>query len=159
MGIVIRKATLEDMELLVEWRMEVLHEVFSIPQNQSTKALEKENRCYYQKALQTGEHIACFACLDDKVIGCGGICSYREMPSPDNLTGKCAYLMNIYTRPQFRRQGVGQAIIKWLVKQAVQLDISKIYLETSKAGERLYIKTGFVPMQGMMKLPVDKILK
>ena len=100
MGIVIRKATLEDMELLVEWRMEVLHEVFSIPQNQSTKALEKENRCYYQKALQTGEHIACFACLDDKVIGCGGICFYREMPSPDNLTGKCAYLMNIYTPPQ-----------------------------------------------------------
>lgn len=153
MGVVIRKATLEDIELLMEWRMKVLHEVFSIPQNQSTDELEKENCCYYQKALQTGEHIACFACLEDTIIGCGGICLYREMPSPDNPTGKCAYLMNIFTQPQFRKQGVGKSIIEWLTAQAIQRGISKIYLETSEAGKYLYQKMGFVPMQDMMKLP------
>ena len=158
MEIVIRKATLEDIELLVRWRIEVLHEVFSIPQNQPTDELEKENRCYYQKALQKGEHIACFACLNDEVIGCGGICLYREMPSPDNPTGRCAYLMNIYTRPQARKQGVGETIIKWLVEQAIGMGISKIYLETSEAGKSLYKKIGFVPMLDMMKLPDTLIL-
>ena len=150
---------MEDIELLVKWRMQVLHEVFCIPQNQLTDGLEKENRCYYQKSLPTGEHIACFACLDDKVIGCGGVCLYQEMPSPDNPTGKCAYLMNIYTRPQFRKQGVGKAIVEWLVGQAAQLGISKIYLEASQAGKRLYMRLGFVPMQGMMKLPTEEKLK
>lgn len=159
MEILIQKATLKDIELLMKWRMEVLHEVFSIPQSRPTDMLERENRRYYQKALQTGEHIACFARLDDKIIGCGGICLYSEMPSPDNPTGKCAYLMNIYTRPRFRKQGAGKAIIKYLIGQAVKLDISKIYLETSEAGKYLYTKIGFVPMQDMMKLPVSEIQK
>ena len=61
--------------------------------------------------------------------------------------------MNIYTKPQFRKQGVGEAIIKWLVEQAIKRGISKIYLETSESGKRLYTKFGFVPMQDMMKLP------
>ena len=153
MEIVIRKATLDEIELLMEWRMEVLHEVFSIPLSKNTGDLEQENRVYYQKALAQNEHIACSAYTEDKIVGCGGICFYREMPSPDNPTGKCAYLMNIYTKPQFRKQGVGEAIIKWLVEQAIKRGISKIYLETSESGKRLYTKFGFVPMQDMMKLP------
>ena len=153
MEIAIRKATLEDIDLLMEWRMEVLHEVFSIPPLQNTDELEQENRAYYQRALAQEEHIACFAYMEDNIVGCGGICLYQEMPSPDNPTGKCAYLMNIYTKPQFRKRGVGEAIIKWLVAQAIMRGIPKIYLETSKAGKQLYTKLGFIPMQGMMKRP------
>ena len=153
MEIAIRKATLEDIDLLMEWRMEVLHEVFSIPPLQNTDELEQENRAYYQRALAQEEHIACFAYMEDNIVGCGGICLYQEMPSPDNPTGKSAYLMNIYTKPQFRKRGVGEAIIKWLVAQAIMRGIPKIYLETSKAGKQLYTKLGFIPMQDMMKRP------
>lgn len=152
MGVTIQRATLADMDLLLQWRMEVLRAVFSIPPHQSTDKLLEENRRYYQQALATGGHIACFACLDGEIVGCGGICLYQEMPSPDNPTGKCAYLMNIYIRPPYRKRGIGEAIVKWLTAQAVQLGISKIYLETSPAGRRLYQRTGFVPMQDMMKL-------
>lgn len=156
MEINIRKAGLSDMDLLIEWRMEVLHEVFAIPDACPAKELESENRRYYQRAIPAGEHIACFACIGEEVIGCGGMCLYSEMPSPDNFTGQCAYLMNIYTRPHFRGQGVGQMIVRWLTEQAVQRDISKIYLETSQAGKELYRKSGFVPMPDMMKLPATK---
>ena len=92
----------------------------------------------YKRQLQNGGHIACFACVDGEAAGCGGICIYEEMPSPDNPCGKCAYLMNIYTRPRFRRQGVGEAVVRWLAGQASQLGISKIYLESSEAGLGLY---------------------
>ena len=131
MEIAIRKATLEDIDLLMEWRMEVLHEVFSIPPLQNTDELEQENRAYYQRALAQEEHIACFAYMEDNIVGCGGICLYQEMPSPDNPTGKCAYLMNIYTKPQFRKRGVGEAIIKWLVAQAIMRGIPKNYVHNS----------------------------
>lgn len=146
------------MELLLEWRMEVLREVFSIPQNQSTDGLREENRRYYERSLASEGHIACFAWVEDAIAGCGGICFYQEMPSPDNATGECAYLMNIYTRPQFRKQGVGEAIIRWLAAQAIQRGITKIYLETSQAGRPLYQKIGFIPMQDMMKLPDTELM-
>ena len=157
MGIVIKRATLEDIDMLVEWRTEVLREVFSLPQNSPMEELSRENRRYYQKALQMDDHAVCFACLESAVIGCGGLCLYEEMPSPDNPTGKCAYLMNIYTRPRFRGQGAGQAVIDWLIGEAKRRGAAKIYLEASEAGKHLYQEKGFVPMQGMMKLPADGV--
>lgn len=151
--ILIRRAGADEIEPLTRWRVEVLREVFSIPQDQPVEGLEAENRRYYQRALASGEHIACFACLDGGIVGCGGVCLYGEMPSPDVPSGRCAYLMNIYVRPEIRGQGVGEAIIKWLVERARETGAEKIYLETSDAGRALYTKLGFVPMPDMMKLP------
>ena len=84
MEIEIRKAELTDIELLIKWRMQVLHEVFSIAKEQPLTQLEYENRIYYKEALPSGDHIACLAYINEEIIGCGGICLYKEMPSPDN---------------------------------------------------------------------------
>lgn len=159
MEIEIRKAELTDIELLIKWRMQVLHEVFSIAKEQPLTQLEYENRIYYKEALPSGDHIACLAYINEEIIGCGGICLYKEMPSPDNPSGQCAYLMNIYTEPKFRGYGVGKKVVKWLIGQAMQRNISKIYLETSQAGKNLYKKIGFIPMQDMMKLSLSKYQK
>lgn len=156
MGVRIRQATIQDIDLLMQWRMEVLREVFSIPSEQPIRALEEENRRYYQSELPTGGHIACFAYTGEELAGCGGMCLYREMPSPDNPNGKCAYLMNIYTKPQFRRHGIGDAIVRWLIVQARNRRISKIYLETSEDGRPLYREIGFQDIIGYMKFMGEK---
>jgi len=70
--------------------------------------------------------------------------------------GQYAYLMNIYTCPGFRGRGVGEMIVRWLVGQAVQRNITKIYLETFKPGRKLYEKTRFFDMPDMMKLKTVK---
>ena len=49
MEIQIRQATIQDLNVLMQWRMEVLHEVFSIPSERSVTELESENRRYYQQ--------------------------------------------------------------------------------------------------------------
>ena len=157
MEIQIRQADIQDLDLLMQWRMEVLHEVFSLPPGQYAPELEEENRRYYQRELPRGGHIACFACKGKEIVGCGGMCLYHEMPSPDNPNGKCAYLMNIYARPQFRRQGIGDKIVRWLIEQAEQRGITKIYLETSEDGRPLYREIGFTEMPDMMKLKKERI--
>lgn len=153
MEIEIVKAGLEDLSLLMEWRMRVLREVFSIPEGTDTALLEQANRQYYERHLLSGGHIACFAKNEEtgELIGCGGICLYQEMPSPDNPNGMCAYLMNIYTCPEFRRHGVGREIVDWLIHQAEQKSIKKIYLETSASGRPLYQELGFSDMCGYMR--------
>lgn len=67
------------------------------------------------------------------------------------LRGMCAYLMNIYTRPDYRKVGVGNEIISWLINRAKEKEITKIYLEDSEAGEKLYRKIGFSDMENMLK--------
>lgn len=150
--ITIRQVSVDELDKLMEWRMEVLEEVFAIPNGTDTSALEQANRSYYLHALPVGEHIACFVDIDGETVGCGGVCLQQEIPSPDNPTGKCAYLMNIYVSPAYRKQHIGTTIVSWLVEQALELGIVKIYLETSDMGRNMYRHLNFEEMKDMLKL-------
>ncbi len=151
MELTIRKADSSDLAELMRWREVVLREVFSIPTGEDVTELLAANRTYYQTALETGEHIACFACVEEEIVGCGGVCLYREMPSPDNPSGKCGYLMNIYTLPAMRQRGVGKKVVQWLVLEAKRWGAEKIYLEASEQAYPLYRSLGFQDMTGYLK--------
>lgn len=97
---------------------------------------------YYQRALPSEKLIDCFAYSAKEIVGCCSACFYREMPLPDNQTGSYVYLMNIYTRPEFRSHGLGKAIVSWRVKQAKDRVIAEIDLKTSECGRPLYQKMG-----------------
>jgi N-acetylglutamate synthase-like GNAT family acetyltransferase len=148
----IRRASPADLNLLLEWRERVLRDVFDLPAAVRTDELMAQNRRYYESHMADGTHEACFAVRDGNVVGCGGLCLYDEMPSPDNPSGRCAYLMNVYAEPAARGRGVATQIVAWLVGQAEAKDAGKVYLETTDAARRLYEKAGFGPMDGFLKL-------
>ena len=154
MGVVVRKAELDELETLMEWRMRVLAEVFSIPEGEDVAELRAANEAYYREHLADGAHTACFA--EDEaagaIIGCGGICYQAEMPSPDNPSGMCGYLMNIYTSPDARGRGVGRAVVEFLLADAAARGTGKVYLESSEVAMQLYRSLGFEDMVGYMKL-------
>ncbi|MCC8161672.1 MAG: GNAT family N-acetyltransferase, partial [Lachnospiraceae bacterium] len=76
---------------------------------------------------------------------------YQEMPSPDNLTGRCAYLMNVYTIPAMRRRGIRKVVVEWLLQEAKRCGAGKIYLEASESAYPLYKEIGFCEMDGYLK--------
>ncbi|MCC8064740.1 MAG: GNAT family N-acetyltransferase [Clostridiales bacterium] len=151
MEIAIKRADSADLEALMHWREVVLREVFSIPAGEDMTELLAANRAYYCTALEKGEYIACFACAGEETVGCGGVCLYREMPSPDNPGGECGYLMNIYTVPAMRQQGVGKKTVQWLVQEAKRWGAGKVYLESSEQAYPLYRSLGFHDMKGYLK--------
>lgn len=157
MDVIIKRADLSDLEELLRWREVVLREVFSIPAGEEMGDLLAANRAYYRTALETGEHIACFARAEGKTVGCGGLCLYREMPSPDNPSGKCGHLMNIFTLPDLRQRGVGRAVVQWLVQEAKRHGAEKIYLEASEQAYPLYRALGFQDMQGYLKYEGESV--
>lgn len=147
------QADIADMEILISWRITVLREVFSLPEAVDTEALRSANEDYYKREIPAGGHIAYFAEDEGRrVLGCGGLCIYSEMPSPDNPTGRCAYLMNVYVRPEHRGKGYGKDIVKWLVEQARSRGITKIYLESSECAKAMYQELGFKEMKDYFKL-------
>jgi len=160
MSIQIRPLSINDIPLLTDLRMEVLSHVFSEKRKDFTEAewdaLRQENLRYYSEELAGGGHIACAAFSEGEIAGCGGICIYREMPSPDNLSGICAYLMNIYTREPYRKQGISRQVCHWLIQKATARGAGKIYLETSECGRNLYHSMGFREMQDYLQLEADE---
>lgn len=152
MSITIRQASADNINELLEWRMEVLHHVFDISENEDMQNLCLANREYYLKSIPSGHHVAVFAQMDGVAVGCGGLCLYQEMPSPDNPSGQCAYLMNIYTREEYRGQGIGKTVVEWLVDYAKERGVTKIYLEASDCARALYESVGFRDMRDYMEL-------
>lgn len=146
----VRAAQIKEIDTILAWRMEVLNEVFGQLDSETARRLLAANRNYYQKHLPSGTHMAAFVEEDGEIIGCGGLCYQRELPSPDNPNGKCAYIMNIYIRPQHRRQGYGRLLIQWLADKALLLGIHKIYLESTQKAVPMYESIGFEPMQNYL---------
>lgn len=134
---------------LLTWRVEVIRSVFGVEPDAS---LAEANYVYYQQHIDNETHIAVEALVDGEKAGCGAICLTDELPSPDNPTGRCAYLMNIYVRPQYRKHGIAHAVVSYLVDEAKKLNCDKIYLETTAEGRPLYYSMGFDDMPDMMKL-------
>ena len=75
------------------------------------------------------------------------------MPTFHNPSGRCAYIMNMYVRPDYRRRGIATAILDLLVTDARERGAGRIALEATEAGRPLYEKYGFVPALSEMALP------
>lgn len=140
---------LTDLDDLLRWRAEVVEHVFG---GAPGAELMEANRGYYGRHVAGGSHLAFLALVDGKEAGCGSLCLSEELPSPDNPSGRCAYLMNIYVRRPFRRHGVAHAVVERLVEEARARGCGKIYLEATPDGRPVYASLGFRDMEGMMKL-------
>lgn len=138
-----------DVPTLMGWRREVIQDVFG---QEPTEDLLKANRSYYIRNIPEGSHIALVASYGEDEAGCGALCLSEELPSPDNASGRNAYLMNIYVREPFRCKGIGHFIVKSLVEIAREKGCGKIYLETTDEGRPVYSSLGFCDMEGFMKL-------
>ncbi len=114
--------------------------------------MEQESYAYYKQALETGGHTAYLVYDTDKFIGAGGVSFYQVMPTYHNHSGKKAYIMNMYTAPEYRRQGIAFHTLDLLVKDAKKQGVSQIALEATDMGRPLYEKYGFVKMEGEMEL-------
>ena len=140
---------IKNLPTLMMWRQEVLRHVFG---EEPSRRLLVENRRYYRKHIADDTHFAIAAKWDGEDAGCGGICFTDELPSPDNPTGKCAYLMNIYVREPFRKHGIAHIIVKRLVEEARMRECGKIYLETTADGRPVYESLGFRDLPDIMKI-------
>ena len=138
---------------LMCWLREVIEHVFG---QMPDKRLLVANRQYYDRHIADGSHRAFVATCDGEEAGCGAVCFTEELPSPDNPTGKCAYLMNIYVREPFRNKGIAHRIVSHLIEIAETQGCGKIYLETTQDGKPVYSSLGFADMPDMMKYHDEK---
>ncbi len=137
-----------DLNELMRWREEVIVNVFG---EKAGEDLLRANCKYYKKHIADNTHLAIIAKCEGEESGCGSICLSDELPSPDNTSGKCAYLMNIYVREAYRKHGIAHHIVSHLIEEAKKRGCKKIYLETTEDGKPVYSSLGFKDMPDMMK--------
>ena len=147
-----KRATVENIDELVRTRIIVLRAANKLSDNVDMSVVEQESFAYYKCALETGEHIAYLVYDNGTFVGAGGVSFYQVMPTYHNSTGKKAYIMNMYTVPEYRRQGIASYTLDLLVRDAREQGVSQIALEATDMGRPLYERYGFVKMENEMEL-------
>ena len=153
MDLIYKRATLEDINTLVETRIEVLRAANKLCADTDMGEVERQSYLYYQKALSDGSHIAYLVFDESGCIGTGGVSFFQVMPTYHNPSGKKAYIMIMYTNPKYRRKGIAYKTLDMLIKEIKSKGISSISLEATDMGRPLYEKYGFVKMNSEMELP------
>ena len=133
-------ATNDDIELLMSSRLEMLKVVNNLPQDyEYTDEIINESRDYFLN----GDHITVLAIDDGKAIGCASMSFMWIMPTFSHPTGRRAHLMNVYTRSDYRRQGIARKMVNMLIDETWKRGATEISLDATKMGRPLYESLGF----------------
>ena len=153
MNLKYKKADIRDIDILTETRIDVLRAANQLPADADMSEVRHESRAYYKRALNDNTHAAYLVYDGDTVIGAGGVSFFQVMPTYHNPSGNKAYIMNMYTHPAYRRQGIAFKVLDMLVKECRERKITAVSLEATEAGRPLYEKYGFIDMKHEMELP------
>ena len=153
MNLVYKRATLKDLDILTKTRIEVLRAANRLSDDIDMSDIERQSYDYYQKALSDGSHIAYLVFDENQIVGAGGVSFFQVMPTFHNPSGKKAYIMNMYTKPEYRRKGIAYKTLDILIEESKAKGISSISLEATDMGRSLYEKYGFIKLNDEMELP------
>lgn len=146
-----RKATVEDIPLLIKCRMDLLHSAIKDGNESKWGFVEEQVKQYYKKAIPEGTHIAYLAFNGDTCVGTGGVCFYQILPTYFKPTGKKAYIINMYTEESYRKKGIATHILELLIQESLAQGATYISLEATDAGRPLYEKLGFATLHSEMQ--------
>lgn len=135
-----RQANEEDIDLLMDTRLEMIRDSNGLPDNfVFDKRLVESAREYFLK----GDQSTILAMVDGEFVGCASVSYVTYMPTFAHPTGKRAHLTNVYTRKAYRRQGIASRLVTMLMNEAWERGVTEINLYATDAGRPLYRKLGF----------------
>jgi ribosomal protein S18 acetylase RimI-like enzyme len=145
-----RRAMPDDVDPLVNLRLAFLAEVSAA--TGSDPVLRDSLTEYFSKMIPSNEFIGFLAVADSTIIATSGLVFHRHPPSNRNPTGREAYIMNMYTLPEYRRRGIATRLLQMLIDHARQNDCGKISMHALPKGRSIYVNAGFVPIETEMRL-------
>lgn len=147
----IRQAKINDIPALLQLRMALFSDVGELSEPQVEQALRQATTTYLRTGLADGSVCCWVAEWGGDVVACATLSLFIRAPYPGNLTGKEAYLFNMYTLPAYRKQGIASALLDAIVAYAQSEQLGKMWLHASDEGRPLYERAGFVANPAYME--------
>ncbi|MEH1966722.1 GNAT family N-acetyltransferase [Nostoc sp.] len=148
----LRQANLQDLEALIQLRLELLREAGDIKGHSDTTNLAEATRKYLGEKMSVGEFLAWVAEVNNQIVATSGLVFFQRPPYNGNLSGLEAYVMNVYTIPQWRGQGIATALLKEIISFVRATEAKRLWLHATEDGKRIYEKLSFVSTSKEMEI-------
>jgi GNAT superfamily N-acetyltransferase len=150
----IRLATPKDADAIAEHRARMFDEMGEVPPG-AFEILRAKSRERLRDFLTRGEYIGWLAIpthRPDIIAGGAGVQLREVLPHPLSRTtegnkiaeGRHAIIINVFTEPEWRRQGVAVLLLQRIIDWARAERLDRLVLHASEAGRSLYARLGFV---------------
>ena len=150
------KANEQNLKDMVNLRIEMLKEVNCLSDEYKFEdEFIEATRNYFSGDRQS----TMIAYNNDEPVGCATMCCIELLPTYRHQTGKRTHLMNVYTKKDFRRQGIASTMLYMLIEEAKEKGVTEITLDATGQGTKLYKRYGFVPSDECMVLNFSELLK
>lgn len=134
-----RKASSVDTGKLVEIRkLQLIDEGI-----EPTIDIDDELTDFFENKLADGSLVEWVVEDKNEIIATAAIVFYQFPPTYTNKTGWKGYITNMYTRNDYRKQGIATMLLEKLVEEAKYRGVKKLWLGASKLGRPVYEKFGF----------------
>jgi len=145
----IRKAGIADLRHLVYHRRAMFAEM-GLGDAASLDRVDEASREYFAQALQHATYRGWLAeAADGAVIGGGGVVLASWPGYPGETLAERAWILNMYTEPLARRQGVANRLLEVMIDWCRDNGFSNVSLHASDAGRPIYESFGFRPTNEM----------
>ncbi|QRN96825.1 GNAT family N-acetyltransferase [Archangium violaceum] len=141
----IRKAGVEDVDDLIRLRLELLRSTRGVEKLKNEEPMVEATRRYFAQALPAESFHAWVGVAEGRVVACSGLLPFGRPPMPDTLASLEAYVLNMYTEPEWRGRGIARALFVELTRFARELGVGRLLLHATADGRPLYESMGFKP--------------
>lgn len=157
-GYTIRRATVDDIDALVQFRVAMQREVGKTPLSNPMAEFTRATREYIITALPAGTFIAWVAEADGAVIGTSGLIFFQRPPTARDSASSDAYIINMYTVPEWRKRGIAGALVEQIIGFVrTETSTKRIFLRAEVEARPVYERAGFVAATDVMDLYIDRI--
>jgi GNAT superfamily N-acetyltransferase len=150
----IRLATPEDVDTIAEHRARMFDEMGEVPPD-AFEILRAKSRERLHDLLNRGEYIGWLAMpaqRPDIIAGGAGVQLRDVLPHPLSRAndgnkiaeGRHAIIINVFTEPQWRRQGVAMLLLQRIIAWGRAERLDCFVLHAAEAGRSLYEGLGFI---------------
>ena len=140
-ALVIKKTT--DVELLMKVRIDFCVELHPETLDNKKHELETTMREYFLQALHEHRYVGYAGFLQNKLCCGAAVLIYSMPPYSTPNPRKVGHVFNFYVYPQFRKQGIGDQLIRYIIDDTTKECFARLVLNATEAGERVYRKHGF----------------
>jgi GNAT superfamily N-acetyltransferase len=156
-GALVREAGAEDLETILVHRRRMFEDM-GYGAAAGLEAMVAAARAPLRRWLEEGVYRGWLVEREGAVVAGGGILITAGLPHAADPTTRRATILNVYTDPAHRRQGLARVLMAAMIRWCREQGLPAVTLDASADGRALYEAMGFGPTS-QMRLPLTPVAR
>ncbi|OLZ63846.1 GNAT family N-acetyltransferase [Streptomyces amritsarensis] len=152
--LIVRPARPADSRTLAELRWMFKQEDYEGQPPAPARLLEEAEH-WIRTRLSDGHWLAWVAETEGKICGHVFLCLVERMPEPYGDNNPVGYVTNFFVMPSQRNKGAGSALLEALKQHSRSASLEGLIVWPSERSTPLYRRSGFLPPEELLELPLD----